>query len=139
MPRYEHTDGTSWAIEQNGPQLVIDAAGKQAIRKFVTVAHAETQLAKLTAEKLAAGFALALTPTIALPVADLDAPLLAEIEADPYDGAAYAVLGDALQRRGDPRGELIALMSAAAATPNKKARGAVPVSCRAAPPPPGRM
>jgi len=43
---------------------------------------------------------------------DETAALEARIAADPDDDAAYAVYGDLLQGRGDPRGELIALMLA---------------------------
>jgi len=39
------------------------------------------------------------------------------IDAEPYDAAAYAVLGDLLQHEGDPRGELIALQLAAERAP----------------------
>lgn len=40
---------------------------------------------------------------------DTLAQLSAAIDEDPFDPRAYAVLGDYLQERGDPRGELIAL------------------------------
>jgi uncharacterized protein (TIGR02996 family) len=46
---------------------------------------------------------------------DAGASLEAAIDDDPDDTAAYEVLGDWLQRRGDPRGELIALSIAAEA------------------------
>jgi hypothetical protein len=39
------------------------------------------------------------------------------IDDDPYDAERYAVLGDLLQRDGDPRGELIALQLAAERDP----------------------
>ena len=39
-------------------------------------------------------------------------PLLAELYERPDDPAAYVVYADALQSRGDPRGELIALQAA---------------------------
>lgn len=55
---------------------------------------------------------------------DSGASLEAAIDDDPDDTAAYSVYGDWLQRRGDPRGELIALSIAAeaqrAADPRKK-------------------
>ncbi len=47
--------------------------------------------------------------------------LEAQIAADPEELARYAVLGDALVRAGDPRGELIALQLAAQAQPPGKA------------------
>jgi uncharacterized protein (TIGR02996 family) len=46
-------------------------------------------------------------------------PLERAIVDDPDDLAAYAVLADALQREGDPRGELIALQVAAETDPAK--------------------
>ncbi|HSK01232.1 MAG TPA: TIGR02996 domain-containing protein [Kofleriaceae bacterium] len=55
---------------------------------------------------------------------DSGASLEAAIDDDPDDPAAYSVYGDWLQRRGDPRGELIALSLAAeaqrAADPRRK-------------------
>jgi uncharacterized protein (TIGR02996 family) len=55
---------------------------------------------------------------------DSGASLEAAIDEDPDDPAAYSVYGDWLQRRGDVRGELIALAIAAeaqrAASPGKK-------------------
>src|SRR5262245_25939316 len=45
--------------------------------------------------------------------ADSGAALQVAIEDDPDDPSTYSVLGDWLQRRGDPRGELIALCLAA--------------------------
>jgi uncharacterized protein (TIGR02996 family) len=47
----------------------------------------------------------------------MTAELVAAIERDPYDARSYAVYGDWLQQRGDPRGELIALQLAAAEDP----------------------
>jgi uncharacterized protein (TIGR02996 family) len=47
----------------------------------------------------------------------MTAELVAAIERDPYDPRSYAVYGDWLQQRGDPRGELIALQLAAADDP----------------------
>ncbi|MBA3540728.1 MAG: hypothetical protein H0T79_14045 [Deltaproteobacteria bacterium] len=123
MPSYENTDGTSWSIELAGNQLVIAADGKQTIRKFVTPAHAEKQLASLTEAKLAAGFAL--VERVRSAPTEADDELVAQLVDDPYDAATYAVHGDALTRRGDPRGELITLMAAAEAKPSKKARAAV--------------
>lgn len=43
--------------------------------------------------------------------------LEATIDADPYDEAAHAVLGDWLHARGDPRGELAALHAGRASRP----------------------
>ncbi|MCX5746176.1 MAG: hypothetical protein NT062_27175 [Proteobacteria bacterium] len=128
--RYAHSDGTVWSIEQQDKQLVIETGGKQSVRKFVSAAHAEVQLAKLVGDKLAAGFSEAApverTPDPpAAPPDDLDPALVAQIVADPYDAAAFAVLADELMRRDDPRGELCARMAAAEAKPTRKARAAV--------------
>lgn len=46
----------------------------------------------------------------------MTAELETAIERDPYDTRSYAVYGDWLQQRGDPRGELIALQIAAEET-----------------------
>lgn len=55
---------------------------------------------------------------------DREAALAAAIDDDPDDPTAYSVLGDWLQARGDPRGELIALFLAAdaqrAASPRER-------------------
>jgi uncharacterized protein (TIGR02996 family) len=47
--------------------------------------------------------------------------LEAAIDADPFDVHAYQVYADWLESRGDPRGELIALMCAAESSPTAKA------------------
>ncbi|MBS1121460.1 MAG: hypothetical protein H6Q90_3688 [Deltaproteobacteria bacterium] len=47
--------------------------------------------------------------------------LEAAIEADPFDVHAYLVYADWLQAKGDPRGELIALMCAAESSPSASA------------------
>jgi len=122
--RYELGDDV-WEIVQDGKQLVITTAGKASVRRFVSADHAAAQLGKLTAERLAAGYrALPDAPPAvpeppppeppeALPPVEAREPTLeAAILADPYDAAAYAVYGDWLQKQGEPRGELIALMLA---------------------------
>jgi uncharacterized protein (TIGR02996 family) len=49
------------------------------------------------------------------------AELVAQIAASPDDDAPYAVLADALQQRGDPRGELIAVQLALAGATGERA------------------
>jgi len=93
----------------------------------VSAAHAETQLAKLVAAQLEAGFTLA-SDVVAVRVAEREAlppELVARIVENPDDDEAFTVLGDALIERGDPHGELGARMRAAAMKPSRKARAAV--------------
>ena len=120
MTRYERGP-EFWDITQDGPRLVIVAgtgkAGKQTVRKFITADHAQVQLDKLVAEKVADGYVHVTAPTEVVEEADVprdprDAALEAAINANPYDEDAYSVYADWLQRQGDPRGELIALQLA---------------------------
>jgi len=57
---------------------------------------------------------------LAVPESEDPVPLFEAVFADPTDNAARAVLGDLLQQRGDPRGELIALQLARSATGKRK-------------------
>jgi uncharacterized protein (TIGR02996 family) len=99
--RYE-LDGDVWTICQAGAQLEIVSGGKKTVRKFQKPEQAAAQLEKLVAERVAAGYQPAHH--------DPRYPELeAVIAADPDNPAHYAVLGDWLQSRGDPRGQLIAL------------------------------
>jgi hypothetical protein len=123
MPRYVLGD-TWWEIERDGASLVIGtgtgaagAAGTEKIRRYKTPGHAEIQYDVMIREKVEAGYQL--DTRAPAPVAlddDEAAPRLTELEAviadDPYSPDAYGVYGDLLQRRGDPRGELVALQLA---------------------------
>jgi uncharacterized protein (TIGR02996 family) len=122
VPRYVLGD-TWWQIERDDAALVIGTgtvgtAGTERIRRYKTPGHAEIQYDVMIREKVAAGFAL--DTSAGAPAAGAEdaegAPehteLEAAIAADPYAPDAYGVYGDLLQRRGDPRGELIALQLA---------------------------
>ncbi len=128
MARYELA-GKFWSIGRVGTTLTlttgkIGAKGRTVTRRFASTGAAEAQYEDLVLEKLRAGYRL-VEPPAAVPVepgAGADAAALeANIVADPADPAAYAVYADWLQRRGDPRGELIALQLAQEA---ELARGA---------------
>ena len=113
MPRYVQGSDV-WQVVQTGRQLAITSAGKQTIRTFQTAEHATAQMGKLVADKLAAGYQAAQHDPREL-------TLEAAIVADPDNDAAYAVYGDWLEHRGDPRGPLIALQLAARGDPKLEA------------------
>ena len=122
--RYEHA-GKFWSIRRLGTALTI-VQGKIGNKGRITVKHFATEGASISAhdqlvlEKQREGFRIAAEPDepapASAPVPDEDtrgAALEAAIAGDPDDANAYAVYGDWLQRHGDPRGELVALMQAA--------------------------
>jgi uncharacterized protein (TIGR02996 family) len=128
MARYELA-GKFWSIGRAGTTLTmttgkVGAKGRTTTRRFASPGAAEAQHDELVLEKLRAGYRLVEQPAAVTgaPSTDAEAAALeASIVADPADPAAYAVYADWLQRRGDPRGELIALQLAREA---ELARGA---------------
>src|SRR5512143_1029906 len=130
MARYELA-GTSWSIERAGTTLTmttgkVGAKGRTTTRRFASPGSAEAQHDELVLEKLRDGYRLVELPAAVTgepsPGAEA-AALEASIVADPADPAAYAVYADWLQRRGDPRGELIALQLARDAELSGGAKG----------------
>jgi uncharacterized protein (TIGR02996 family) len=114
MPRLSLVDDV-WEVAQDGVRLVIVAAGKQTVRRFISPDHAKVQLDKLVAEKLAAGWVRSAAPVIppsVEPAEPREPALEAALAADPYDAQAYSVYGDWYQSQQHPRGELIALQLA---------------------------
>lgn len=121
MPRYVLGD-TWWEIERDGASLVIGTgtagdAGTEKIRRYKTPGHAEIQYDVMIREKVEAGYQLDTRAPAPVAIADDEAaPRLTELEAaisdDPYSPDSYGVYGDLLHRRGDPRGELVALQLA---------------------------
>ncbi len=116
MARYELA-GRHWSIALGGDGTSLtttsgqrDRPGRSTTRHYATPAAASARRDALVLEKLRAGYQL-VAPPAALPDAEA-AALEARITEDADDDAAYAVYADWLQRRGDPRGELIALQLA---------------------------
>jgi uncharacterized protein (TIGR02996 family) len=105
MPRYALGDDV-WQIVHDGKQLLITSAGKTTTRTFQTADQAATQLERLIADKLAAGYLPALNDP-------RSGELEAAIAADPDAREPYSVYGDWLESQGDPRGQLVALQLAA--------------------------
>jgi uncharacterized protein (TIGR02996 family) len=116
MARYELA-GSYWTIArgEDGVSLTTtsgkrDEPGRSTTRRYPSAAAAEAKYDALVLEKLRAGYQLVAAPPASAPPFEADAAALeARIYDDPDDVATYAVYGDLLQRRGDPRGELIAL------------------------------
>ncbi|MDQ3300764.1 MAG: TIGR02996 domain-containing protein [Myxococcota bacterium] len=129
MARYEY-DGKFWTIVRSVSVVTITQGklgnkGRTSTLHHATPAEAIARHDALVVEKQREGYRLAETATTSAPAdAGTEPPtsddahgaaLEAAIADDPDDAQAYAVYGDWLQRRGDPRGELIALQLAAAA------------------------
>lgn len=90
--------------------------GRHTTKLYPSVKAAERAFAELGVKQGYEGFVLvASNPAEATEVAPPDegADLEAAIDDAPYDVDGYLVYADALQRQGDPRGELIALQIAA--------------------------
>jgi uncharacterized protein (TIGR02996 family) len=128
MPRYELVTWFAkkfWTIERAGKTIRITSGkigkdGKLEERALASEAAAERSFASMVAEKTRAGYQLVAGPGSsaadvasrpAVP-ASLNPELEAAILADPDDQSRYLVYADWLQGKGDPRGELIALMAA---------------------------
>ncbi|MFT3696604.1 MAG: hypothetical protein QM831_25920 [Kofleriaceae bacterium] len=105
-------DGDVWDIVQDGAKLVITAGGKQSTRKFISPDHAQLQMKKLVAEKVAAGWVESNAP-LAIKSLEPREPALEQQVLDALDDPApYAVMADWYQAQQHPRGELIALQLA---------------------------
>lgn len=127
MPRYESAT-QFWQIERAGAANTVTTGklgnkGRTTTKHHASVAAAQADHDRLVREKLREGFLLVDSGSTFVPPA-VDVAQRAALEQrlllDPYDLDAYAVLGDLLQRDGDPRGELIALQLA----PPEKAKPA---------------
>jgi len=123
--RYEFNEGGSskfWEIEVTGSSFVtrfgkIGTSGQESKKSFGSPADATKESQKLIAEKERKGYqqisgtrpAMA---TVARKASLGNPELEAAIRANPDADDGYLVYGDWLQANGDPRGQLIALMSA---------------------------
>jgi uncharacterized protein (TIGR02996 family) len=133
MPRYELDGKLFWQITRSGAAVTTTAGklgnkGRTTVRHHPTPAAAEAQLRELAREKVRAGYQLVETAEPAPPAPDVSRDeradaLEARIAEDPDDPEAWMVYGDLLQKRGDPRGELIALQLAAQAERAANPRG----------------
>ncbi len=139
MPRYE--DGTLfWQISRSGASLTITtgkcgAKGRTTKQQLQSAAAAQSLHDDLVIAKLREGFELVEVRTgkarINVPAAplveiahdDRIADLEERVAEAPEDQDAWLVLGDLLQRQGDPRGELVALQIAADREKTSKVRG----------------
>ena len=135
MPRYE--DGKQfWYVSRAGATVTVTAGklgnkGRTTVKTLATPGAAQSHHDELVIAKVRAGFTLVDAPEPAPAIGD-DSPddridaLEARITDDPSDAEAWMVYGDLLQRRGDPRGELVALQTAAEAerAANPRGRGA---------------
>ncbi|HEY5936676.1 MAG TPA: TIGR02996 domain-containing protein [Kofleriaceae bacterium] len=120
MARYE-SDSQFREITRTGASITtrtgkLGNRGRATTKLYANVKAAERAFAELCVKQGHDGFALVesdppATTDIAPP--DEGADLEAAIEDAPYDVDGYLVYADALQRQGDPRGELIALQIAA--------------------------
>ena len=131
MPRYE-TAAQFWEVTRAGASITqrsgkLGNRGRATSKLYASAGEAERAYADLCVAKRNAGYVLVepepeATDQVTSPreAADLEAA----IDDDPYDANAYAVYGDALQRQGDPRGELIALQLAAEAQEGAKLKPA---------------
>lgn len=129
----KHRSESSLRFHRSVAQLIVGAPMREAVAAIDAIekAHDAPEIVEIYAEarELCAG----------LPTMPPDATILAELAqakggwadldslwaahvADPGDLATRAVLGDALQRAGDPRGEFIALQLAGATSSEAKQR-----------------
>ncbi len=134
MPRYE--DGTSfWQVSRSGTTVTVTTGklgnqGRTSVKTHPTATAAQHHHDELVSAKLRAGYTLVAEVGAASAVIDLGPsapdPDVAALEArlieDPTDADGWLVYGDLLQKRGDPRGELIALQTAADAERAAKPR-----------------
>lgn len=119
MARYE-SDSQFREITRTGASITTRSGklgnrGRSTTKLYPNVKAAERAFAELCVKQGHEGFALvesepAATTDVAPP--DEGADLEAAIDDAPYEADGYLVYADALQRQGDPRGELIALQLA---------------------------
>ena len=136
MARYELA-GAFFRIAVTGTALTtttgrVGGKGRSTTRTYASAGAAGARHDELVREKLRAGYRLVEDSAVAGEPSDGAAALEAGIIADPQDRAAYAVYADWLQRRGDPRGELIALELAREAerAAGAKGRATLPAAIR---------
>ncbi|MEJ7603595.1 MAG: TIGR02996 domain-containing protein [Kofleriaceae bacterium] len=120
MPRFE-TESQFWEITRAGASITTRTGklanrGRTATKLYPSIAEAARAYDDLVVDRRTAGFTrvdeqpdVAVIAGRAREAEDLEAA----IDDDPTDPAAYLVYADALQREGDPRGELITLQIAA--------------------------
>lgn len=135
MSRYE-LDGQFWQVSRSGTAVSVTAGklgnqGRTTVKHHPSVAAAKAHHDALVAAKQRAGFLRVDTdePTavrVETTRDDRAESLEARLAEDPMDREAAMVYGDLLQRRGDPRGELVALQLAAEAERVESPRAANP-------------
>lgn len=140
MPRYELDGKLFWNVSRSGTAVTVTSGklgnkGRTTVRHHPSTAAAQVHHDDLVIAKAREGYKLVETvppePIQVDRTADERADALeARIVDDPEDSEAWMVYGDLLQRRGDPRGELVALQIAAEAerAANPRARGAAQVA-----------
>jgi len=109
-------------IELRGVRLLSGPIGDSRITEHVDAPAARSAFLAAAAERTRAGWFVtedrrAIHPALVA----RDEALEAAIARDPDDTEAYLVYGDWLQQRGDPRGELLAVQHALAATDEQSA------------------
>ena len=123
---FEFVEGSSskfWEVNVDGTTVKtrygkIGTPGQQTVKDFDSKTEAFKEHDKLIAEKTKKGYVEGGVPGGAAAAASAGQPKLdarnpdleKAIVANPFDRDAYAVFGDWLQEKGDPRGELISLM-----------------------------
>jgi uncharacterized protein (TIGR02996 family) len=126
VPRYE--DGKRfWHVSLTGTSVSVTTGklgqkGRTTVKRLANAGAARSHHDEIVLAKLRAGYKLveasepepAAEPSDDDPDDRLDA-LEARLAEDPSDREAWMVYGDLLQKRGDPRGELVALQAAAEA------------------------
>ncbi len=114
--RFEFFDGRSakfWVIELDGNSHTVTYGrtgtdGQTKTKEFADHAKARASYEKLISQKTGKGYTeVGAQAASSDGASDQDQPLLAAIAAHPDDVQYYAVYGDWLSERGDPRGELI--------------------------------
>lgn len=122
MRRFEFDDGSSkkfWEIQVDGESYTVHYGrlgtnGQTSTKVFSDAAEAEKKAASAIASKVKKGYVE--TEAVVAP-ADPAAELLDRLRADPDDLEGWGVLADKLQAGEDPRGELISVQMAIAASP----------------------
>jgi len=101
MPRFMRA-GQAWEIELAGVYIHVIEGNAKTTRKFMSPAHALAQYDIAIAQKVGEGF-------VEVPDDTPPAPEEDAFDVPPDDLDALSVHADALQARGDPRGEIMAL------------------------------
>ena len=126
MPRYE--DGKRfWHVSLTGTSVSVTTGklgqkGRTSVKRLPPAGAAKSHYDELVLAKLRAGYKVIEGPELEPPAEPTDHDpddrldaLEARLAEDPSDREAWMVYGDLLQKRGDPRGELVALQAAAEA------------------------